>query len=122
MAALRPSTTSFLRKQSPRLDAEFERPVVEGRRCPAHPIRQRGTAVIETEREFGAWKRLGQRWAGTGAEPADMTGCTSSIAVETNSSAGGRFGVSTHCFTAPYIAQLAVAAIISWEMRRSSSG
>ena len=62
-----------------------------------------------------------QEWVGT-AEPADITGCTNSIAVATNSSGGGRLGVSTHCFTAPYIAQLAVAAIISWEMRRSSSG
>jgi hypothetical protein len=42
-----------------------------------------------------------QEWVGTGSAPADMTGWISSIAVETNSSAGGRFGVSTHCFTAP---------------------
>ena len=40
-------------------------------------------------------------------------GATSMFTVSTISSDGHRFGVCTHSFAAPYIAQLAVVAIIS---------
>lgn len=60
-----------------------------------------GWSKIEVERESAALNGDGdQRWAATGAAEA-TTGCTSSMATETNSSAGARSGVLTHCFTAP---------------------
>jgi hypothetical protein len=57
---------------------------------------------IGAEREPAALNGSGdQEWVGAGTEPALRSSCSSSVATGTNSSAGARSVVLTHCFTAP---------------------